>query len=79
MFRSGYSKAAEELALRNVKLFREKGFKKIITICSGCYRTLKMDYPEVLGDVGFEVYHITEVISSLLEEKKIKLDEVAGG
>ena len=79
MFRSGYSKAAEELALRNVKLFKERGFKKIITVCSGCYRTLKMDYPQLLGDVGFKVYHISEIISSLVEEGRIKLDQVAEG
>ncbi|HJX24432.1 MAG TPA: (Fe-S)-binding protein [Candidatus Bathyarchaeia archaeon] len=76
MFRAGYSKSAEELALKNVKLFNQSGFSKIITVCSGCYRTFKVDYPELLGDVDFKVYPISEIISNLLREKRIRLNPI---
>jgi heterodisulfide reductase subunit D len=73
LFRSGYSKSAETLAHRNMKLFNRRGFSKIITICSGCYRTFKIDYPEIFGETGMKVYHISEIISELLGEGRIKL------
>ena len=40
--------------------------------CAGCYRTLKIDYPEALGELPFEVVHVTEFLSSLIADKKIK-------
>lgn len=62
------------LMKRNLELFKEFGVKKIITHCAGCYHVLKYDFPEVPGipKIDFEVLHITEVLSRLVEEGKIK-------
>ena len=76
LIRSGYAKDAEKLALQNLRLFEKKSVSKVITICSGCYRTFKIDYPELLGDTGFKVYHISEIISDLLSKEKIKLKKL---
>ena len=57
----------------NLKLFDEKGVKKIITQCPHCYSTLKNDYAQYGAEL--EVVHHTELIQRLLEEGKLKLRE----
>ena len=37
--------------------------KRIITACPECARTLKIDYPEIVGDHGLEVIHFTELLA----------------
>jgi len=59
----------------NIKMFTEKGVKKIITQCPHCYSTLKNDYRQYGAE--FEVLHHTELINSLIKEGKLKLNKVA--
>lgn len=61
----------DRLAQKNVKLFQDKGIKKIITQCPHCYSTLKNDYKQFGANI--EVLHHTELISSLLREGKLKV------
>ncbi len=68
----------EDLTKHNIELIKNMGAKIVFTACAGCYRTLKKDYPEILGeDLPFEVKHITEIIIDSLNEDKIpfKLEE----
>jgi len=58
-------------AEKNIKLYKEKGVKKIITTSPHCYYTLTKEYPEFGGD--FEVLHYTQLLAGLLEEGKLKL------
>lgn len=71
--RSGHGKLAMELAVHNMNAFKEAGARRIITHCSGCYRTMKIDYPLIEGGFDLEVLHVTEFIKKLLEEGKLKL------
>jgi len=41
----------------------------VITSCAGCFHALKYDYPELLGDIGFEVLHTTQFIDELLRKE----------
>lgn len=61
------------LVKRNIELFNEYGVKKIITHCAGCHHALKYDFPEVpdMPDINFEVVHITDVLSNLIEEGRV--------
>jgi Fe-S oxidoreductase len=52
----------------NLSKMKERGIKEIITICSHCYRTFKMDYE--LKDI--KVSHIVEVIKKKMRERKLK-------
>ena len=61
------------MARENLKMFEEKGIKKIITQCPHCYNTLKNDYRQYGADL--EVVHHTELIKRLLDEGKLKLHE----
>ena len=60
-------------AEKNIKLFNDKGIKKIITTSPHCYYTFSQEYPEVGGE--FEVVHYTQILASLLEEGTLKLSK----
>jgi len=60
------------MAEENVKLFKEKGVKKIIAQCPHCYSTLKNDYSQYGAD--FEIIHHTELINSLIEQGRLKFN-----
>jgi Fe-S oxidoreductase len=62
----------EDMAKKNVALFKERGIKKIITQCPHCYSTLKNDYRQFDADI--EVVHHTEFINSLIEQGKLNLN-----
>jgi Fe-S oxidoreductase len=61
----------ERMAKENIKVFKDKGVKKIITLCPHCFSTLKNDYRQ-FGFAG-EVIHHTEFIYELLQSEKLKL------
>ena len=73
--RLGNEYVFDRMAKANVKMFQEKGIKKIITQCPHCYTTLKNDYQQY--GVKLEVVHHTELINSLIREGKIKLNASA--
>jgi len=60
-----------KLAESNIKLFQEKGVKKIITTSPHCLFAFKKDYPELGGD--FEAMHYTELLGELLKEGKLTI------
>jgi len=53
-----------ELAKKNIQIFEKKGVSTIITACAECYRTFKVDYPNLFEDFDekFEIKHIIEYI-----------------
>jgi len=70
--RLGNEYVFDRMARENIKMFEEKGVKKIITQCPHCYTTLKNDYRQYGADL--EVVHHTEFINSLIKEGKLKLN-----
>ena len=75
LLRTGNRKLAKKVAAHNIDAIRKTGAKKVVTSCSGCYRTLKKDYPELAGSTSFEVQHITEFLDELLSSGKLKLTD----
>jgi Fe-S oxidoreductase len=69
--RTGDRKAFEEVAEKNVKMFEERGIKKIITSCAGCYRTLKNDYKDKIN--GIEILHTVEFLTELIQKNQSNL------
>jgi len=55
-----YDSVQEEMK-HNIEMFKNMGAKVVFSPCAGCFRTLKKDYPEQIGeDLPFDVKHITE-------------------
>jgi Fe-S oxidoreductase len=70
----GKLKAFIKLAQKNVLSFEKAGISKIITACAECYRTFKVDYPNLFDDFDekFEVLHIIEYVYDNWKQNKIK-------
>ena len=66
----------DRIAGENVRMFEEKGIKKIITQCPHCYSTLKNDYRQYGAEL--EVIHHADLINNLLKEGRLKLKKTNG-
>jgi heterodisulfide reductase subunit D len=76
-FRIGDQECVKNLLEHNLKVFKEMKAKTIFTACAGCYRTLKKDYPAILGEeLPFEVKHITEILIEMLNNDEIPFKDV---
>ncbi|MFB0562175.1 MAG: (Fe-S)-binding protein [Candidatus Lokiarchaeia archaeon] len=64
----------EEYAKKNIETFNSLGVKEVVTSCSGCYHMFHSYYP-LVGDMNFDVLHITEYIERLMKEGKIKFSK----
>lgn len=78
LMRTGQTRTVRELAQQNTRNFKELGVKKILTVCPGCYLTLKVDYPRLVEDFPFEVVHISEFLHQLLQTGKLQLTKRIG-
>jgi Fe-S oxidoreductase len=56
----------------NIKMFQDRGVKKIITQCPHCFSTLKNDYRQY--GVELEVIHHAQLINELIKDGKLKLN-----
>ena len=59
-------------AMTNIEVMNAYKIKKIVTTCPHCYNTFKNEYPGLGGQ--YEVYHHSELLQSLLEEGKLKVE-----
>jgi len=69
---SGDKESFERLAKMNMAAINESHASTVITTCPECYRTLKTDYTELLGQPKFEVLHASEFLARLIDQGKIK-------
>ncbi|MDE1889977.1 MAG: (Fe-S)-binding protein [Planctomycetota bacterium] len=67
----GDVKTARKLAEANVKVFADANVDFVITACATCGRTLKRDYPRILGDHALKftdkLYDISEFIEKYFQ------------
>ena len=54
----------------NIRQFNGLGIDTLISSCSGCFKTIKQDYPKV-ETLNFEVMHTVEFLARLLEQEKL--------
>ncbi|UCD18338.1 MAG: (Fe-S)-binding protein [Candidatus Zixiibacteriota bacterium] len=62
----------DDLGRLNIKQIEESGAKMVVTACPECALVLKNIYPERLGNIGFEVAHISEIIARNVDRLKFK-------
>lgn len=74
LFATGQLDLARQMAEHNISAIVNSGAHTVITSDAECYKTLKVDYPKILGkstaDMPFTVLHITEYIDQLMKEGK---------
>jgi heterodisulfide reductase subunit D len=63
-------KEFERIAADNIKQINSLNIQTLVSSCSGCFKTIKEDYPKV-GKLNFEVLHTVEFLQRLLEGKKL--------
>jgi heterodisulfide reductase subunit D len=73
-FHDGSVGLAEDVARHNVAEIEASGATKVVTSCAECFKTLKLEYPALVGDLPFEVVHSSEFFAELLREGSIRLE-----
>jgi len=73
---TGQLKDAKKIIENNLKMIRNVEAKTVLTNCAECYKTLKVDYPKVMGfsteELGFKVIHLVELIDDLIRKNEIR-------
>ena len=64
----GSVEIAEEMARHNLAAIESSGAKRVLTSCAECFKVLKIDYPDLVGELPFEVLHVSELLASMLRE-----------
>ncbi len=71
---AGHSEIFTLLAQENVQRYKEAGVKTIVVESAEAYRTWKYDYPEVVEDCDFTVFHLSQYLFQTGKYKKLKID-----
>ena len=69
--KTGDEELFKRLARENIKNFIDNGVRKILVSSPHCYHTFKNEYPEFM--VNFEVVHIAQYLSELINEGRLEL------
>jgi Fe-S oxidoreductase len=69
--RLGNEYVFDKMARENVRIFTDRGVKKVITQCPHCFSTLKNDYRQY--GLELEVVHHAELLNELLAAGRLKL------
>ena len=69
--KTGDKELFKRLARENIKNFIDSGVQKILVSSPHCYHTFKNEYPEFM--VNFEVVHIAQYLSELINEGRLEL------
>jgi heterodisulfide reductase subunit D len=71
---NGNLELCREMVLHNLNAIKESGAQKVITSCAGCFHSIKSVYPAIVGEeLPFQVFHISEYLAQLLEQKELEL------
>lgn len=73
-FHDGSMALAEDVARHNIEAIRASGARTVVTACAECYKSFKVDYSNIWGELGFEVVHVSEMILRLINEGKITFE-----
>ncbi len=74
MIRTGQLEIASKTMQKNIQIYREKGVKRILFSCAGCYKTFCNDYPKEAFK-GIELMHVLEFVYNLVKAKAVKFKE----
>jgi Fe-S oxidoreductase len=72
LWRTGQTEAFKESIKQNLDAFAAQGIRTLITGCAECFGTFRGGYPR-FAELGFEVFHVSEVLLKALREGRLKL------
>jgi Fe-S oxidoreductase len=75
MLIGGQVKQAAEIMRHNTQVVRELGAKRVVMTCPSCYHAWHHAYPEVVGELGFEIVHATQLLAKMVEEDRLEMKE----
>ena len=67
----GERSSFEALAKENIRHFRERGIKHLVTVCAECCRTWRLDYPEVDASYRPRIEHMAEYLAPRVEKREL--------
>jgi len=75
---TGQNELAREVARHNVEEIKRRRIKHVLVSCPGCYRTLSLEYTELLGlaEMPFDVIHTSQLFHRLASEGKMSFREM---
>lgn len=69
--KTGDEQLFKRLARENIKVFVDKGVRKIIASSPHCYHTFKNEYTQF--GMNFDVFHVSQFLWSLVESGQLKI------
>ncbi len=69
----GNSSLARDIARRNFEAIKKSGAKTVVATCAGCYHALNSNYREIVGEIPFEIVHVSTLLADLIAKDKIRL------
>ncbi|NQT71416.1 MAG: (Fe-S)-binding protein [Chloroflexi bacterium] len=76
LLNSGDVEGFLKLARQNVKEIAESGASRVVVSCPEGYHTLKEEYPRYLGNTGFEVVHIMDLVAQAVLDGSLQFHAV---
>jgi Fe-S oxidoreductase len=67
-----------QLAELNVDIIQASGAKTVVFTCAECYNAFKTDYPAYVGQLPFEMMHLTELLAEKLDLGELALGPLDG-
>ncbi len=77
-FADGNRAVAEKMIVHNIEALKNAGVKCVLTSCAGCFHALSSDYPEIFGELPFEVKHSSQVIAEMIADGRLKPQKELG-
>jgi Fe-S oxidoreductase len=67
-----------KLAALNIEAIKASGAEKVVFGCAECYNAFKTDYPSCVGQLPFEVMHLTELLADKLGTGELTFESQPG-
>jgi heterodisulfide reductase subunit D len=71
----GQVKAAEAVMRHNVERIRSLAAGRVVMTCPSCYHAWRHVYPEIVGQLDFEVVHATQLLAAMLDEGRLEMKQ----
>jgi len=68
----GCKDVQEAMVTHNLEVIKASGAKRVIFTCPHGYVAFKKHYPQMVGELPFEILHLTEFLAGLIREGKIR-------